>query len=76
LADGFDKILVDAASQKCGVAVICHSADMADKLRRLLYVRRAKAQKEDERVYDNLSLSFSPHAGDILYIHKKEAPDG
>ncbi len=60
-----------------GVAVLCTSAKAADALRRKLYVARADARKRGEKSYEILTISFSPHAGDILYLHKKqEAPDG
>jgi len=80
MPDPFDKILIDAADAVAkgayGVAVLCHSAETADKLKRLLYVHRAKAQKIGINDYDDLSISFSPHAGDILYIYRKEQEDG
>lgn len=73
-ADPFEQILADAISAGgdfVGAAVLCRSVEAADKLRRILYIRRAKAQRAGNHQYDGLSISFSPHANDILYVYRK-----
>jgi hypothetical protein len=67
----FELLLERASQEPFGIGVICTSAETADALKRLLYVKRAKAREQGNLAYDNLSLSFSPHAGDILYIYRK-----
>jgi hypothetical protein len=71
MLDPIEKILQRASEFPHGMAVLCQSPDAADRLRRLLYVRRAKAREREDTSYDHLSISFSPHAGDILYIYPK-----
>jgi hypothetical protein len=71
MTDPFDNLLAVATKQPIGVAVLCHTAKAADQLKRLLYVRRAKAQERGVTDYNVLSISFSPHAGDILYLYKR-----
>ena len=72
MADPFDKALKDALAQPVGIGIICHGAKQADQLRRLLYDRRAKARAAGDPEPSTLSISFSPHAGDVLYIYKRK----
>jgi len=74
--DKFEQALKDAAESKHGLALLCHGAMAADKVRRLLYVRRAHAQKRGVRDYDSLSISFSPNSGDMLFIYTKLGGEG
>ena len=74
--DKFEQILDDAIKHDFGVGVLCNGAPQADALKRLLYKKRAEARERGDTRYDRLSLSFSPHAGDVLFVHKKkEDPD-
>lgn len=73
--DKFLEILEKAVDHSVGFAVLCSSAEAADKLRRLLYVKRAEAREGGDVRFDCLSMSLSPHAGEILYIYKESSDE-
>lgn len=70
-------LLDGAMKEAVGIAVLCHSREAADTLRQSLYVVRAKAREAGNMTYEELTLSISPHAGDILFIyHSAALPEG
>jgi len=73
--DRFLGILEKALEQPHGYGVLCPSPEAADKVRRLLYLRRAKAREGGDARFDCLSISFSPHSGEILYVHRKDSDE-
>ncbi len=73
--DAFENVLAFASKQPVGIAVLCHGAKEADKLKRKLYALRAAAREAGNKDYDELTLSFSPHSGDILYVYKRAPKD-
>ena len=75
MPDEFDGILEEAINQPVGCVALCSSAEAADKLRRLLYVRRAQAREGGDFRFDCLSMSLSPHSGEILYIYRKQSDE-
>lgn len=67
----FLALLDKALSESVGIAALCTSREAADELRQALYIVRSKARESGEMKYDVLSMSISPHAGDILYIYRQ-----
>lgn len=72
----FRLVLEKALHAEYGIAALCHSSEAADTLKRKLYECRALLREEGDRSFDTLSMSISPHSGDILYIYKRREENG
>ncbi len=70
--------LKSAKAEPYGIALICKDPTATDQAKRQLYLARAKARELEDKSFDDLSISMSPHSDDILYIYHKTdegAPD-
>lgn len=70
--DEYLLVLEKALEQPVGLAAMCISTEAADTLKRKLYEARAKARDQGDHRFDLLSMSISPHSGEVLYIYKRE----
>lgn len=64
--------LDQALATEWGIAILCHSREKADDVRQALYAERLRLREAGDNSYDALSLSISPHAGDVLYVYRTE----
>jgi hypothetical protein len=72
----FLEILEKALAEPTGIALLCNSSEDADTAKRKLYEARAVAREAGNKEFDDLSMSISPHSGDILYVYHKDQRNG
>ena len=65
----------EAYDEPVGRALICNNREAAEKVRQHLYLVRAKLRDNSEDntcPFDELTISVSPHSGEILYVYRQE----